>query len=347
MRNVDYIVVGLGIAGISFCEQLERANKTFIVIDGGEKGATFKSGGILNPTILKRFTAAWNASIFYPVAAEFYQEISNKLQIEILQETPILRILNNPEEQNNWAVASEKVSLRDYLQPQLIKNSNLHISAPFGFGKVIGTSKIQKDKLLNSYRNYLNLKGCLLEEKLEYGQLQIESQNVVYKEISSKKIVFCDGAGALKNPFFPKEAIIPNKGEYLVISAPDLKLDEMLKGPFYIIPLGDDQYRVGATYVRQETSIVPTLDARDEIQSKLKRMISCSFEVLDQTAGVRPTTRDRKPLLGSLENNSSLVFFNGLGSHGFLMAPYLSKLLYENLEKGPSIPSEMDIKRVI
>lgn len=347
MKNVDYIVVGLGIAGISFSEQLEQGNKSFIVIDSAEDGATSRSGGIFNPTILKRFTAAWNASIFYPFAVDFYRGVSKKIQMEIFRETPILRILNNIEEQNNWIVASEKIGLRNYLQTELVKNLNPNISAPFGFGKLLGTARLQKDDLLSLYKEVLNTEGHLINEHFEYDKVQVEDEGVIYKDIFAKKIVFCDGPGALKNPFLPENAIIPNKGEYLVISAPDLKLEELLKGPEYIIPLGGDLYKVGATYNREETFAEPTLAARDEILSKLKRMITCSFEVVGQTAGIRPTTRDRKPLLGHFNTNPNLIFFNGLGTHGLLMAPYLSKVLYDSLEEGASIPTEMDIRRVL
>ena len=347
MKNVDYIVVGLGIAGITFCEQLERGNKSFKVIDREEEGATSRSGGIFNPTILKRFTAAWNASTFYPVAVGFYQGLSKKLNKEIFQETPILRILNNTEEQNNWVVASEKIGLRNHLQTDLVKNTNSNISAPFGFGKLLGTARIKKDELLSSYKNKLISKDFLIKEQFEYDKLQVRNDGVAYKGLSARKVVFCEGPGALQNPFLLKEAIIPNKGEYLLIRAPNLKLDEMLKGPIYIIPLGGDLYKIGATYVRDQSSSELTLDAREELLSKLKRMIKCSIQVIDQTAGIRPTTHDRKPLLGHLNGSPNLIFFNGLGTHGLLMAPYLSKVLYDNLEEGIPIPAEMDIRRVL
>jgi pyruvate/2-oxoglutarate dehydrogenase complex dihydrolipoamide dehydrogenase (E3) component len=78
MKKVDYIIVGLGIAGISLCEQFQKQNKTFVAIDSGLEGATAKSGGVFNPTVLKRFTAAWDASTFYPAAVDFYAKLSKK-----------------------------------------------------------------------------------------------------------------------------------------------------------------------------------------------------------------------------------------------------------------------------
>lgn len=344
-KNVDYIVVGFGIAGVSFCNQLELQNKTFVVFDEGV-GSTSKSGGIFNPTILKRFTAAWNASEFYPFAVQFYLSLSAKLKINIFQDTSILRILHSPEEQNNWTVASGKQSLQEYLVTDPVSNTNVNILAPFGLGKVVGSAKIHKDKLLQVYREFLVSYGNLKSENFEYSTLKIEADHVEYKDIVAKKIVFCEGPKVLLNPFFPKHAIIPNKGEFLIIHAPELKLEMLLKGPVYIIPLGDDLYKAGATYNRDDFSENTTSKAREQILSKVERMIKCSFEVVGQTAGVRPTTRDRKPLLGNNIDSPQVTFFNGLGTHGLLMAPFLSKVLYDYLEKGTPIPQEMDIKRV-
>src|SRR5690606_15047576 len=140
MGNVDYIVVGLGIAGICFCEELRKHDKRFLAIDNGLEGATAKSGGILNPTVLKRFNAAWNVSQFYPVAISFYKELSKKLGQEFFKETPILRIFRSVEEQNNWSVASDKKELQHFLSSQFLKNENPYIKAELGFGEVLGTA---------------------------------------------------------------------------------------------------------------------------------------------------------------------------------------------------------------
>ncbi|SRX53915.1 FAD-binding oxidoreductase [Aequorivita sp. CIP111184] len=347
MKKVDYIIVGLGIAGISFCEQLQKHGKSFVVIDNGEEGSTAKSGGVFNPTVLKRFTAAWNASAFFPVAVDFYHRLSEKLQENIFVKTPILRIFKSIEEQNNWTVASDKWELQDFLSSKFSKSTNVAVEAPLGFGEVLGTAQILPEKLLISYRNYLKSLKVLLPEEFQYEIIQQKENTVVYKNISAKKIIFTEGSKVIDNPFFPKKAIIGNKGEYLIIKAPLLKLDVLLKGSMYVIPLGNDEYKVGATYSRDDYSIHITEIAKEEILVKVKSFINCPFELIGQTAGVRPTTKDHRPLLGSFEENPNLIFFNGLGSRGFLMAPLLSEILYNYVENDISIDKEMDIKRVI
>lgn len=345
MKHVDYIIVGLGIAGISLCEQLQKHNKTFIVIDNGKDGSTAKSGGVFNPTVLKRFTAAWNAAAFFPVAKSFYEQLSLKMAVQVYQETPILRIFKSVEEQNNWSVATDKRELQEFLSSEFIKNTNAAIKAPYGFGAVTGSGQIQSKKLLSDYRKSLDAEALLLTDEFQYQLIEQKENKVFYKNLSASKIIFSEGAKVIYNPFFPKHAIVGNKGEYILIKAPDLKMNALLKGPVYVIPLGEDMYKVGATYSRDDYSLNPTETAKEEILSKLKTFINCSFEVAEQTAGVRPTTRDHRPLLGAWEENPNLIFFNGLGSRGFLMAPLLAEVLYNHLEKQIPLSKEVNIKR--
>jgi len=76
---VDYIVVGLGLAGISFCEQLEKNGKTFRVVTDDSQTSSLVAGGLYNPVILKRFTLAWQAEKQLKIAKTFYTDLEQKL----------------------------------------------------------------------------------------------------------------------------------------------------------------------------------------------------------------------------------------------------------------------------
>jgi glycine/D-amino acid oxidase-like deaminating enzyme len=270
-----------------------------------------------------------------------------KLNRKLFVETPVLRIFKSVEEQNNWSVASDKNDLQQFLSSEFLKNTNTAIEASYGFGEVLGTAHIKTEQLLSGYREYLQEAGLLLSEHFQYELLQQIDNRVNYKNISTSKIIFAEGAKAIENPFFPKQRIIGNKGEYVLIKAPKLQLNALLKGSLYVIPVGKDHYKVGATYSRDDYTDNLTKTAKKEILSKLKTFINCPFEVIGQTAGVRPTTKDHRPLLGSLKENPNLVFFNGLGSRGFLMAPLLSEMLLNALENKQMLPKEMDIQRML
>ena len=83
----------------------------------------------------------------------------------------------------------------------------------------------------------------------------------------------------------------------------------MLKSSLFIIPLGNDFYKIGATYDRDDVSVQVTTQARDELVLKLKEIITCDFEVVDQVAGIRPTTKRQKAFFRFLDRQSATVFF--------------------------------------
>ena len=142
-----------------------------------------------------------------------------------------------------------------------------------------------------------------------------------------------------------KRFLLEIKESILLLRLPDLKSEAILKGPVMIIPLGDDLYKVGASYGRDDYSTHTTQRACEEISEKLSKMISCDFRVVDQVTGIRPTVKDRKPLVGCLHSTKSVSFLNGLGTRGLTMAPQLAAHLYRYLEHDVPVPEIIDIKR--
>ncbi|HNS43565.1 MAG TPA: hypothetical protein PKN22_12475, partial [Taishania sp.] len=69
-------------------------------------------------------------------------------------------------------------------------------------------------------------------------------------------------------------------------------------------------------------------------------------EVLDQIAGIRPTTVDRRPLMGLHPEFNKLAVFNGLGAKGFLLAPLLSKEMCAYLLEGKDLDKECVLQRI-
>ena len=354
MKHVEYIIVGFGIAGACMAQRLLQQGKSFVVYDDAKKGASMASGGVLNPTVLKRFTAAWNAVDFFKTAIPFYKTMATRLQQHIIAPVNIQRILNSVEEQNNWMVASDKAALSRFLSTEIISNSNPAVLAPFGLGGVMQGALLQPQLLIETFRELVQQQEQLYVERFDYARLQVQKDSVAYQEISAKHIVFCQGANVRENPFFNisispngTKEFVGNKGEYIIVKAPKLQLDGVLKGPVMIIPLGNNVYKVGASYGRDDFSTETTTEACDEIASKLCTMISCDFEVVDQVTGIRPTVKDRKPLLGAFSDYKNVFFMNGLGTRGLSMAPLLSEWLFNFIEDDTPLPREVDLNRFL
>jgi glycine oxidase len=74
-------------------------------------------------------------------------------------------------------------------------------------------------------------------------------------------------------------------------------------------------------------------------------MITCEFEIVDQVAGIRPATKDRKPILGRHPEYFQLYCCNGFGSRGVLIAPCIAKELAAHIEEGTPLDPETNLLR--
>ena len=318
--------------------------KRFIVFDPAHETATTVAGGVVNPVVLKRFTPVWNVHQFLPKAFPFYNSISERLETSFVEHASLQRIFNSVEEQNNWMVASDSHRLSPFLSSEIIANDNPSVEAPFGFGSVQEVFRINTPALSTAYRNELLEQGALVSETFDHSSLQDSGDYFQYRNYRAQKIVFAEGSKVVNNPYFKINSLIPKKGEYIWVKAPQLRLKSILKGGLFVIPQGNDHYKIGATFDHHGTEANVTEHGRQELDEGLRKIVNCPFEVVDQVAGMRPTVKDRRPLLGSLEHER-IYFFNGLGTRGLLMAPLMSKLLYKFAENNKPLANEINIKR--
>jgi len=342
---LDYIIVGSGLSGIAVAENLLKRGKKILVFDDNSQASSTVAGGIYNPVILKRFTLAWNANEQLETALPFYQDLEKKLNVKLIKPLPIYRRFHSIEEQNNWFSAMDKPFLGEFLDEKLVSTINPHILSSYSFGHVKNTGVIDTERLLEKYRAYLVSINSFEEETFDYDQFEVNSDHCNYKNWKAKKIIFCDGFGLKKNPYFNYLPLSGNKGEYLVIKSEELKLEVAVKSSVFIIPLGEDLYKVGATYNNWDKTKVPTEEGRDYLLEKLNTFLKCDYKIVDQVAGIRPASKDRKPLVGRHPLHENLYCCNGFGSRGVLIGPTVASELINFIEDSVPLSEEIDVRR--
>ena len=345
MKEVDFIVVGCGLAGIMFCEQLIQNKKSFVVFDDGSQKSSLVAGGLYNPVILKRFTPVWKSKEQLALALPRYKTLEALLNVKLDYKIPVLRLFSSVEEQNNWFTASDKPTLSEFLKPEILELHNPAIKSEFGFGEVLDTGRIDTNALIDNFKEYLSAKNCLIEESFDHTRLHMANAKVSYGDYNAKQLVYAEGFGLKKNPYFKHLPLTGTKGELLIIKAPELKIDFVLKSGAFIIPLRDHHYIVGATYEWEDKSNTPTLAAKVELENKLNNFINCNYKIIEQVAGMRPTVTDRRPLVGQHPKYKNLYVLNGLGTRGVMIAPYVANQLYKYIENGTPIDQEVSISR--
>lgn len=343
---LDYIIVGSGLAGIAFSEMLFQNNKSFFVFNDDTQNSSKIAGGLYNPVILKRFSEVWNAQEQLDLLYPFYKNLEVKLGVTLDYRLPLLRKFYSVEEQNNWFIASDKPNLAKFLSPNLISKKWNQIPSPFNFGEVLFSGYVDTSLLLATYKRFLIDHGCYKEESFDYSKLIVNDDFVEYRNVKAKHILFAEGFGMLSNPFFNKLPLDGTKGELLLIKAPDLNLEVIIKSSVFVLPIGNDLYKVGATYNWQDKTNIPTAEAKKELIDNLKELINCDFEIIDHYAGVRPTVKDRRPLVGTHPIYKNLHVLNGLGTRGVMLAPAMAKDLFNHIENQTPLDKNIDILRI-
>jgi glycine/D-amino acid oxidase-like deaminating enzyme len=342
---LDYLIVGSGLAGISFAETAMHNQKSILIVDNQSQSSSLIAGGLYNPVILKRFSEVWQAQLQLVILDNFYLKLESKLQIKVDFKIPILRKFFSIEEQNNWFAAADNKLLAPFLSLEVKKTKYLGINSPFDYGEVLQTGYVDTKLLLVAYKKYLLENNLLLQDTFDYQLIKFHDDCVQYKLIKAKHIIFAEGFGLHENPYFNYLPLDGTKGELFIIKAPQLNLDVIINTSVFILPLGNDLFKVGATYNWQDKTSSPTEEGKLELLARLQEILDCEFEIVDHFAGVRPTVRDRKPLIGSHPKFPRLHILNGLGTRGVMLGPSMAIALFESIEYQKPIDKAIDIKR--
>jgi len=343
--EVDYIIVGFGLAGMAFVSVLEEKEKSFLVYEDSSQTASNVSGGAYNPVVLKRFTPVWQGADQLKIALPFYKRIEKKFKKKYDYKFNTYRIFKSIEEQNNWFTASDNPLLSPFMDSNIIRKEHPGILSNFGYGKLKHTGRIDTKTLLSDWKIELTKTKKIRFESFKYQLLSFKKGTVLYKDIKAKNILFCEGYGMRKNPYFKDLPMNEAKGELLTIHAPKLNVNVLLKAAVFVMPLGNHYYKVGATFNWKDKTPQSTEEGKKELLEKLNTFIKLPFKIVEQSAGIRPTTKDRRPLLGKHSKHPQLTILNGLGTRGVMLAPKMAMELYNHIEKNTPLDKEIDIKR--
>ena len=343
MKEVDVLVVGLGLAGVAYIETLQRHDKSFHVFDQSSSGSSAIAAGIYNPTVLKRFNMTWKGDEFHRFSLPFYAQIARRLNTVIDHPSPIHKLFNNQAEHNQWMVAADRPDLSNFLLPAINKNLLNGVNTPHGYASLQHCGRINTSKLIAAYK--ASIQSSLSEETFDYAALESGEDHVLYKGFKANYIVFCEGYAMVNNPYFKQLPLVGSKGQILIIKAPELKSLAILKGPIFIAPLGDDLYWAGASFEQQDKTLEITEKGKLWLRDKIAKMISVPFTIEKHLTHIRPTVKDRRPLLGAHETHPNIYLFNGMGSRGVLTAPLAAKWLFSSIEEGSALMEEVHIDR--
>ncbi len=337
--RTDVLILGRGIAGAVLAETLRLRGLRVHVFDRKRSGnASMVAGGVVNPIVLRRDVPSWRAAQLLPLARGFYTGWQHRLGITCWHELPLVKVFPTPREVDQWQRAMSNVESAPFVHRHAEPEVDVApIAAPHGYGTVSPAAWLDVPALLEAQRQLLLAAGQLTEREVEPAEIITTLDQVRIGEVQARWLVRCEG------PFGTVPGLVPVKGETLVVRIPGLQLSRMVHRGVFVLPLGKGLYRVGATFKWEDVFDGPTDDARAWLLERLQALVQAPVEVVDHSAGVRPTARDRRPFLGI--TGPAQAVLNGLGSRGVLLAPWCAQHLAAHLIDGAALDAEVDVAR--
>jgi glycine/D-amino acid oxidase-like deaminating enzyme len=349
--DFDALIVGLGLAGCLISWQYLCQGKKVLTVEPGDPGAASQvAPGVINPVAGKRLKPSWKVTEQLPFAIETYRTLEQELGVQFYHEKPIVRIIKDAQQQTFLQKRREDPIAKNFIgeehepgwRPELFRD-------PLGSFVAKSSGHLDIPVFSSSYREYLEKKGLLIKETLDYNDIELtEDGGAVWKEKSFKCVIFCEGWKGSKNPWFNKVAFKPAKGEMLTIEVEDdVDLpNAIINRGKWLLPYEGKKCLAGASYSWKPLDSIPTEKAESQILGMLSEFLNLKhLKVLDHKAGVRPIVRDYRPAMGRHPEYPQLVFFNGLGSKGVLSGPWLSNCLAKHLIDDAPLPKETHVNR--
>lgn len=339
MRDVDFIIIGQGIAGTLISYELLKAGKSVLVIDKpGITNASQLAGAIINPFNINTWDLVPKSRQFLPTALTTYRSLEQSVSGAFIQEKPMLifskgkyegAVLESEYIRSLTAEEKDYVTANFYTTPLLLK---------------VGVWQIQTATLLNAWRQMLQNRRLIREEVFDIKALQIKEDGVSYKDIRGKAIICCEGVAAHENLFFSALPFTKNRGDVLFLKIPGLQPSFVYHHKLRLIPTEQkDIFWCGSTYTWRFEDLRPNETWRKNTLAYLHSWLQLPVTVVDHVAAERPTTGGQEPMVGPHPQYPRLYIFNGLGTKGYSMGPYLAKQFCQQLVQ----PEEKTDKQLV
>jgi glycine oxidase len=342
---MKYLIVGQGLAGSLIAHRMEELNLSYKIIDAGVNESSRIAAGIINPIVFRRVTKSWRVDEFMPELVAFYTFLEKKLDTSFFFSRKMRRAFSSEQEIESWVKKAEQEEFKSYIShPDSEQFIPSYLNAKLGNALVNQVYYVETKAFLDANRSYFKEHGKLIEQEFEYSS--VTDNSCVVNGEKFDRVVFCQGYKNSENPYFNYLPLDPTKGQVLNLTVDGIEnRNEILNRKCFLLPLEDGTFKSGATYEWQTPNTILTEEAKSELTEHVRNLISLDFTVTGQEAGVRPTTRDRRPLIGRHPKYNQLYIFNGLGAKGYMLAPLLSKEFVVALVDNSPIDKECSIER--
>jgi len=351
LKNPLHVAIaGGGIAGTFLAAALCRLNFRVTLFDVKLPGASSPvAAGLFNVITGRNAVKSKMAEEFISNLRGFFSYPGFAAAGKHIHWNPIYRPFHSAGEQNDWLHRAGKgvtgnfaEFLEEPIMPSQIRN-------PLGGIMIRGAGWCNVPLLLSELRHCLIYSFGLVSIPMRVDEFVLLPEKSAIRMGASvlqyDHLVFAEGAAVASNPYFPSLPLRPLKGQIAVVHIPGFAPPFAISHGIYIIPIGNFRFLAGATNELEFSNPDPDEKGAEEISKGIRSDLLLPFSIESMAAGIRPTTPDRNPFLGTSPGYSNIHIFNGMGTKSILQGPHFAELFARYLSGSDEIPPDCDISR--
>lgn len=345
LENIDFLIIGSGIVGLSTAIFLKKKNKNYkvLVIDRGylPTGASTKNAGFTcfgSPTELFDDLQNMNELTVWDTFSNRYMGLNTLF--ELVQKDKIAY-----RECKSWDIISSKKNndiTKDFIEyinqkayeitgVKEIYHEDKLISSKFGFEEIntsycnklegaIHTGKMIQELYKKAILNDVNVLFGMNAEKLDHSAQEnvIETQ---FGEIKAKNIIIATNGFAKK---WIKDDILPARAQVIITNEiPDLKINGTFhyeKGYYYFRNVGNRVLLGGGRNLDFKGETTEEFGSSEQIHLKLQELLKNvilpkhTYEIEDSWSGIMGVGKSKSPIIKKINNNTAIgVRMGGMG----------------------------------
>lgn len=339
------LVIGGGYAGTILSYFLIRKGAEVTLVDKQRTSTSTKvSAGIMLPITGRRLAKTYLADLLIPFATDIYKQVGSQSGITFYHSKDVLQLFTGNGNRNEWFARSGDHDATEYIG-EMLDESEIDPAIRNSHGGILlkQSGFVDPLKLLEAFKKVSGNRLKLIDELVNYADINERKQT--WKDEPFDRIIFCEGYQCMNNPYFNYIPFKPAKGEIIDFAAEKLDNRYIINGNVFILPLENGTFRAGSTYNWDDLTDTPTQEGKTELANGISRLLNCEFTITDHQAGIRPSIRDRRPVIGLHPEYSSLGVFNGLGTKGVMLAPYFADQFAGFLFDGRPLNEDVNAER--
>ncbi len=341
--QVDFLIIGQGLAGSLLAKELLRRGRTVHVADDGWKSSSSQvAAGLMTPLTGQRFTLTKD----YP---ELFAAASARLtDLGVFRPIQVYRMFVDDEQRAKGLTRTECTSCQPFIARVTSARGELDADLMDDFGgALMNGAWVDLPKLLSDVRAELLAAGSLTESMFDPEEATVTADGVTWRQISAGAIIYCDGYKSAQRGPFKYLPWQPAKGEALTLRADIVDKPFILNREGWALPLGQGVWRIGTNWQWDQLDETPTEPQKEKLIRRFRSYFGqdVQADITAHIAGVRPCTSDNRPFLGAHPTQPCTYLFNGLGPRGTVWAPAMADEMAAYLCEGKALRKECDLAR--